>query len=346
MSDIYSGLIAQMSAAGYPAPPYKAIDNCRARPRKFIPFGRNKYRLVYYLNHDGSEVVQYMDNSNELKPGAYLVGRPAKPLPPEQKAFNKAEDIERKAAEARLIADKQAEYRKVFNNFPVCTASDCQYFIDKGIADISLLPLIDLPRHDGNGNAVIAYRNNTGVLQTYQTLKPATYKPYDKLFVSDLPKSGHYHVIMRKGFNLADCPVIFIGEGYATCVSIFLAMASIYGTNAPYAVICAGDALNLEPVLLSLWEKLKLHAINFVGIVDNDTNKKDGQLNPVNTGVNTWGKIIAKYPDKNIRLFIPHDFENRQPGHSIDANDLHLLYGLDTLADEIVRQCPELLTIY
>ena len=114
MSDIYSGLGAHMSAAGYPIPPDNVVQKCLLSPGRFFPFGKNYYRLKMFNNSDGSQVIYYLDNSNRLEPGSYIAGRPEKPLTPEQPAaFEKALNRVINApdsVEAKAIVKKHKKY--------------------------------------------------------------------------------------------------------------------------------------------------------------------------------------------------------------------------------------------
>jgi phage/plasmid primase-like uncharacterized protein/phage/plasmid-associated DNA primase len=130
---------------------------------------------------------------------------------------------------------------------------------------------------------------------------------------------GCFHLI---GENFAEKGLLYVCEGVATGASIHLA------TGMP--VVCAFHAGNLEPVCVALRDRFR--TLPIVVVADNDrwTRKPDGS--PWNPGHD----YAARAAESSSSVVAHLRFEHLD-SKPTDANDLHLLEGLDKLA-AVIRE--------
>jgi len=165
-------------------------------------------------------------------------------------------------------------------------------------------------KFDEDNNLYIPYRNNDGYIQTLQIISPEG----NKKFLFGCKKSGAYHKI---GFYTIDkldgqyyYGKIFVGEGYATMASVYMA------TKIPSVV--AGDAGNLIHIVREL--KQKYPNAEIIICADNDA-----------AGLKKASECKQEF---NTRVVIP-DLSNN---NLTDFNDLQILKGSYVVKDQIFRQ--------
>lgn len=147
----------------------------------------------------------------------------------------------------------------------------------------------------------------------------------DKDYLRDGAKSGHFHAI-GKPIKHGDRMVFILGEGYATC-------ASLYEATGHCVLVCF-DASNLVTVAKAIRERLADAIILIGGDNDRWNRKPDGTpYNPGKSAAAKAGKdagaLIALPP------FTDADQtgvdERGDPEGPTDWNDYHQLHGLEAI---------------
>lgn len=212
-----------------------------------------------------------------------------------------------KQQSASYYAVAQSSYKK-FQSIPFSTRQS-EYVNRKKIAVFDAK--IDL-----SGNLVIPYYNAKGFISTLQTIK----SDGSKLFEKGGQVSGCFHKI---GFSKIDkkyTGFIYMGEGFATMASIYLAI------QMPCVV--AASCGNFVPVL-SVLSVLYPHA-TFIICADNDVDK----LN--NAGLEAAKKCQEQF---NCSIVIP-SFNNEDNDSLSDFNDLHVFYGISEVKNQLTKSLP------
>ncbi len=161
---------------------------------------------------------------------------------------------------------------------------------------------------DKQNKLVIPLFDETGLMHSIQTIKADGFKQFTK----DGAISGHYCVLG----NQKESYIIFICEGYATALSVYLA------TDKQYCVIVAFNAHNLLPVAKTFNRLYGDKSIVIAG--DNDRFKDSG-----NTGLSVCEKIKNEL---GLPFVIPK-FTDETKG--TDFNDLHQQQGLAVVKNQV-----------
>ncbi len=155
-------------------------------------------------------------------------------------------------------------------------------------------------RFDRN-TIVVPVNDIDGKLWTLQFID----KTGKKRFLKDGRKKGGFHTL---GYLNDTTPVLFVVEGYATGVTVFMAM------NVP--VVIAFDAGSLDPVTASL--RHRYPNIRIVIVADNDLWKEE------NIGLTAAQNAAKKYGCTVVYPTFKPEHHSRKP---TDFNDLMILEG-------------------
>ena len=169
-------------------------------------------------------------------------------------------------------------------------------------------PYLDRKQVAAHGNLKIDDRSNLIIpmydiqhnLTGYQKILPS--KPQngttDKYIASGSKTASSMCFIgLNEDIKLIDCDLVIIGEGYATCASVYEALNEELEA-VTYCAIVAFSVNNLEPVVKTIVDTYPNKSIWL--IADNDCSNTTGN----NIGVTTCQKIRDKYP--NILVYVPH----------------------------------------
>lgn len=155
-------------------------------------------------------------------------------------------------------------------------------------------------RIDTYGNLIIPMYNIDGNLVGYQQILPQ--KPLngttDKYIAKgSITKKSMYVIGLNQDITLADCDLFLIGEGYATCASVYEALNEAMESTI-FCAITTFSVHNIPPVVDKMIERYPNKPIWL--IADNDV--KDSADN---IGVNTCNKVKAMHPNHLILVYIP-----------------------------------------
>lgn len=225
-------------------------------------------------------------------------------LTPEDRAeFKRRITEQRKQRDAEDARTKHAAAERADAIWADCTPADPThpYLTRKQIAGLGVKQYKD--------RIVVPARTADGKLVSLQFIGPDG----EKRFLTDGQKRGTYATIGKPG------DTVLIAEGYATAATLHQATG--------HAVVIAFDAGNLETVARSIRDKFTDKQI--VVCADNDQWTTEPIENP---GLH-YARLAAKpigarvaYPE-----FMGSDLDRRPT----DWNDFALLYGNDTLRDDI-----------
>jgi phage/plasmid primase-like uncharacterized protein len=209
-----------------------------------------------------------------------------------------------------------ASYQK-FNNIPV-TEQKSDYLTRKQVTSF-------MAKVDGQGNLVIPYYNSNGYIRTLQTITPDG----NKLFEKGGQISGCFHPIGLGSISTNYADNIYVGEGFSTMASVFIAMKK--------PCIAAGNCCNLLPVLDNL-TRLYPNA-RFIICADNDIMLREM---PVGSGHMIWSNpgVEAAINCQKFHvcdIVIP-DFSQIDSDDLTDFNDLHTTLGIDEVKKQIICQ--------
>lgn len=166
-------------------------------------------------------------------------------------------------------------------------------------------------RFAADGCVLVPLRDAVGKLWNVQRITPSKPKDgIDKLFLKGGRKSGLWHVLGDVGGDPAGPAVLLVGEGYATCASLFEA------TGRPVAV--AFDAGNMAHVAKTLRTQYPAALLVLCGDDDVQTFAEKG-FNP--------GRDKATSTARAVRGLAV--FPEGLPEGGSDFNDLHHAAGLE-----------------
>jgi phage/plasmid primase-like uncharacterized protein len=147
---------------------------------------------------------------------------------------------------------------------------------------------------DGYDNLVIPVLDIDGQIMGWQTISANA--TADKYFTKGTMTKGNCYPIIAEALTLRDLDMIFIGEGFATMASVYLALNEVYDSKHIACIVTFG-VNNIESVLLNLWK----HNINkpTTLIADNDIGSDN------NIGKTTCELIQRRYPLKSLKIYTP-----------------------------------------
>ncbi len=161
----------------------------------------------------------------------------------------------------------------------------------------------------GYPSLVIPLYNNEDELRSLQFISMEEGKTCKKFFPGG-EKKGNYHLI---GNLTDDKHVMFIGEGYATCASIYEAIKK--------PTIVAFDAGNISVVLDNLKKRFPQRI--FIVAADNDE-----------IGTMKAHDAINKFNDCS---FVIPEFPNQKKQDATDFNDLAQIAGIDEVREQLIQ---------
>ena len=214
--------------------------------------------------------------------------------------------------------------REAYNEFnAIINSGISEYIINKKIENFGC-------KIDAIGVLHVPFRNTKGYISTYQKI----FKDGYKIFRGDAEITGCCHQIgFNKIFNNPNYNgQIYIAEGYATAASIHMAL------NQPTVV--AANTGNLIHVVDNIKNKYLLADI--IICADNDlclkeVKKGSNKFIWSNVGVEVAIKCSNKF---KVKIVMPEMSSITVEKHSykIDYNDVHKLYGLDEVRNQINKQ--------
>lgn len=322
MATNFDDVLGQMRSAGLLV---DGLDVGRLRRCK-VDGGGNERRGWYHL-HD-----LRLANGDELIVGSYGIWRGAEnnaikvelnknELSAEQRdSLRKRLAEDKRRSELARKADASRAAERATKAWRGCSEQgDCEYLSRKGVTAHGV-------RFSPQGAIVIPMLDVAGGIHGLQIIrgkKPggAQQRKLDKEFwPAGLVKKGHFHQMgMPSG-----SPVICVGEGYATCASVFEA------TGLPVAV--AFDAGNLAPVAAALQKRYKTARILILADDDAFTEGNPGITCASAAALQVAGSYMAPvFADEDARRAL---FEKNGTKLS-DLNDLHLAEGLHVVRSQV-----------
>lgn len=228
-----------------------------------------------------------------------------------------AEDKRRSELARKADAARAAE--RATKAWKGCTEQgDCEYLHRKGVRGHGV-------RFSPQGAVVVPMLDVAGNIHGLQIIrgrKPGQQaRRLEKEFwPAGLVKKGHFHQLgMATG-----APVILVGEGYATCASVFEA------TGLPVAV--AFDAGNLAPVAAALHKRYKTAHILILADDDAFSEGNPGVTCASAAAMEVGGAYVAPvFADEEARR-AAYDAKGTKLS---DFNDLHLLEGLHVVRAQV-----------
>ena len=240
---------------------------------------------------------------------------PAAPSPEELARNDRQRAEAQRQEQARTEAAHEGAAAEALNLWEgngqdVTDPSQAPYLMRKGVQPYGV-------RFVHPGTLLVPLRDATGKLWNLQRIAPA--KPTDggpdKLFLKGGKKSGCWHWCGDPGTDPAGPAVVLVGEGFATCASLFEATG--------YPTACAFDAGNLQPVARTLRKLYPAALIVLCGDDDQATESRTG-TNP--------GRVKAEAAARAVRGVAV--FPAGLPENGSDFNDMATASGLDA-----VRAC-------
>lgn len=202
---------------------------------------------------------------------------------------------------------------------------------------------IDPLKINDKGNLVIPFRNIDNGFIGYQEITGDGRK-YNHGSVH-----GNFYLLAETDkYNLAEnhnsylhtitnTEWLFLVEGLSTMLTCAWVLRLNWSNNSKYCCAVSFGANNLEPVLLSIWNKNK--DIKVVLIADNDFK------NEKNTGFDTCNTILQNYKDKHhIQLYLPDKkfiTDISVDINKLDMNDLHYHCGYHAVVSDFKQQISE-----
>jgi len=160
--------------------------------------------------------------------------------------------------------------------------------------------------HDMQGRLVIPMVNIQNQLMGYQYINDVG----EKKFKSGSITKESFYCFKPYDISIAELDLIFICEGVATAGSVYQALnQSLDAVN--YGVVATFSAGNIKPVIDSLHRNIG--GKSMVGIADNDI-----------AGINAYNHTGVKFMVVGI-------------ANGDDANDVHIQFGSDALAELILN---------
>jgi putative DNA primase/helicase len=342
MSDFLSDFIDAMSASG--CAPAKTSDIHPGAKNKLIraETDSNGSKSLYYTFDVEGDKASGRWYSCKLGVGDCWFSKSNKSWSKEERdAWAKARKAEQESAEReiqetyeKVAAQAEEVWKSAQPNpdHPYLKAKDIPVCGTKCIDDMLLVPM----------------RDSKQKLWNLQTILPDgskynSFKVKGK-WVKGGRKQGCYHSILKKGVPL---DTIYIGEGLATCGSVFKA------TSRP--VLVAFDAGNLKPVTKAIHDKYRRSKI--VICADNDQwvfktpRHKDVlglKASEIKGNDNRWlqwaadevlcnpGKEKARQAAVSVGGFVIYpEFDPLHKDKPTDFNDLQRLEGIKAVADRL-----------
>ena len=220
--------------------------------------------------------------------------------------FNKKTKRQAEQSKIEYYEDCQREAAQWFSTLPREGSSD--YLIAKQVADIAS---IDSGLRFNNGTIYISMIDENQNLWSCQRIFNDGKKRYKG------KKNGLIHIIRGD-----DVDRVYICEGYATGASIYLA------TKATVVVVF--DAGNLMDGTHCAAKHFP--ASDLIIAADNDQWKKSDNSKDINTGLKEAKRVGLKLNLPVIYPTFPEELASQRP---TDYNDIHCLYGLEAVREQI-----------
>ena len=320
MASNYEDVLGQLQGAGL------LVDSLEVgRLRRCKVDGDRERRGWYHLH----EIR--LPNGDDLIVGSYGVWRGAEnnatkvelrkaEISAEQReSLRKRLAEDKRRSELARKADAARAAERATKAWKGCTEQgDCEYLHRKGVRGHGV-------RFSPQGAVVVPMLDVAGNIHGLQIIrgrKPGQQaRRLEKEFwPAGLVKKGHFHQLgMATG-----APVILVGEGFATCASVFEA------TGLPVAV--AFDAGNLAPVAAALHKRYKTARILILADDDAFSDGNPGVTCASAAAMEVGGAYVAPvFADEAARR---EAFEAKGSKLS-DFNDLHLLEGLHVVRAQV-----------
>lgn len=320
MASNYEDVLGQLQAAGL------LVDSLEVgRLRRCKVEGDRERRGWYHLH----EIR--LPNGDDLIVGSYGVWRGAEnnatkvelrkaEISAEQReSLRKRLAEDKRRSELARKADAARAAERATKAWKGCTEQgDCEYLHRKGVRGHGV-------RFSPQGAVVIPMLDVAGNIHGLQIIrgrKPGQQaRRLEKEFwPAGLVKKGRFHLLgMATG-----APVILVGEGYATCATVFEA------TGLPVAV--AFDAGNLAPVAAALRKRYKNAQILILADDDVFSEGNPGVTCASAAAMEVGGAFVAPvFSDDGARRAA---FDAKGTKLS-DFNDLHLLEGLHVVRAQV-----------
>lgn len=315
MNDIYDSVLKQLQSAGLLIDSFdadtKGIIRCKAEGDS----GKKRsgwYRVYSVTSKKGN--IYYVGSYGNWKNTAL----PEKGVTIEYEGSGLTEEdrelIQKKQQQAQKAADaerkkKSSEAAKrargIWEKLP--TEGSSGYLARKKVAGFGL--------RYSRGSIIVPVRKVSSELVGLQFIN----EDGSKKFLTGTPKSGAFHTIGA----LEPESTIVVAEGYATAASIHMA------TGLP--VLIAFDAGNLVKVSKELHSTYP--ACTIVIAADNDT----AGLKYAHKAISHTSALLA------VPNFSEAPLESAQADTKLsDFNDLHCLFGLEIVKQQILAACPPL----
>lgn len=222
---------------------------------------------------------------------------------------NKKQDEKLKEEHERAARVGQARWKEA-------REGNSPYLNKKGLGEINTanINLRIAPNSAGTNDLIIPVKDSADKIWGIQKIQPNG----EKFFQPGTKKQGNFFTV---GSITPSCQKIYIAEGIATAISIYVA------TNTP--TICAFDANNLKPVALEIRKKYAQIPIIICG--DND------RFTLINGQPKNVGKLAADSAAAAVNgVAILPEFKNPTSAGT-DFNDLHIEEGLEVVKEQLLK---------
>lgn len=320
MASNYEDVLGQLQGAGL------LVDSLEVgRLRRCKVDGDRERRGWYHLH----EIR--LPNGDDLIVGSYGVWRGAEnnatkvelrkaEISAEQReSLRKRLAEDKRRSELARKADAARAAERATKAWKGCTEQgDCEYLHRKGVRGHGV-------RFSPQGAVVVPMLDVAGNIHGLQIIrgrKPGQQaRRLEKEFwPAGLVKKGHFHQLGMA----SSAPVILVGEGYATCASVFEA------TGLPVAV--AFDAGNLAPVAAALRKRYKTAQILILADDDAFSEGNPGVTCASAAAMEVGGAYVTPvFADEEARR-AAYDAKGTKLS---DFNDLHLLEGLHVVRAQV-----------
>jgi putative DNA primase/helicase len=320
MASNYEDVLGQLQGAGL------LVDSLEVgRLRRCRVDGDRERRGWYHLH----EIR--LPNGDDLIVGSYGVWRGAEnnatkvelrkaEISAEQReSLRKRLAEDKRRSELARKADAARAAERATKAWKGCTEQgDCEYLHRKGVRGHGV-------RFSPQGAVVIPMLDVAGNIHGLQIIRGRKPGQQDRrlekeFWPAGLVKKGHFHQLGMA----SSAPVILVGEGYATCASVFEA------TGLPVAV--AFDAGNLAPVAAALRKRYKTAHILILADDDAFSEGNPGVTCASAAAMEVGGAYVAPvFADEEARRAV-YDAKGTKLS---DFNDLHLLEGLHVVRAQV-----------
>jgi len=287
-------LITHMESNNIRFPSPIALDN-------YSSFQRSGKNNEYWLNIINDDLAIY-GNWKTGEKYNYFSGDIQKRTPEEKKELKIKIESQKLIYQKEILEAQEKTARKAERSYSKASSQGfSEYLKNKKLEELKQIKF-------QNNNLLIPLYDTNGKIWNLQTIYPNG----TKRFLKNGKKKGCFYIFGFNQFHKSN--YVFVGEGFSTCASIYLA------SNIP--IISCFDAGNIEPVVKEI--KLKYPQKKYIILADDDC------YSHINIGRKKAIKTATKH---NLPAYIPI-FQDKS-SKPTDFNDLHTLEGLEAVRKQL-----------